>query len=114
MQAERQKLATYPPNTPERAYAFGIGYDHGWWGHAGSIPGFNTIGYYRPDLDAVIVVMANSDQARYEGGFVDPAATFASILVDIVGREAPLGQVEQDSPWGRTARRRLTSLSREG
>ena len=114
MHAEQQKMVTLPPNTSDRAYAFGTGYVNGWWGHTGSIPGFNSVGYYRPDLDAVIVVMANSDQARYEDGFVDPAATFANILIDIAAREAPLGHIEDFGESGRFARRRLTTLSREG
>lgn len=100
MHAERLVQVELPPNTPEHAYAFGIGNNFGWWGHGGSIPGYNTSAYYRPDLDAVLTVVANSDQARFEGGFIDPAHTFAAIMIDIANREAPLGGFAGDTHIG--------------
>ena len=38
-----------------------LGKDHGWIGHNGEIPGYNTYLFYHPDLDAVVVVEVNSD-----------------------------------------------------
>ena len=61
MQKERLTWVTLPPNTPEHHYGLGIGEDHGWLGHTGELPGYNTAAYYLPAKKAVIVVMVNSD-----------------------------------------------------
>ena len=54
-----------PLNQPalkgDLAYSIGLGKDHGWVGHNGEIPGYNTYLFYNPDLDAVVVVLVNSD-----------------------------------------------------
>lgn len=61
LQKERLTWVTLPPNTPQRAYGMGIGIDHGWLGHTGELPGYNTGAYYLPERKATIVVMVNSD-----------------------------------------------------
>ena len=48
-----------PPLKGDLAYGIGLGKDHGWIGHNGEIPGYNTYLFYHPDLDAVVEV--NSD-----------------------------------------------------
>jgi CubicO group peptidase (beta-lactamase class C family) len=50
-----------PPLKGDLAYGIGLGKDHGWVGHNGEIPGYNTYLFYHPDLDAVVVVEVNSD-----------------------------------------------------
>jgi D-alanyl-D-alanine carboxypeptidase len=50
-----------PPLKGDLAYGIGLGKDHGWIGHNGEIPGYNTYLFYHPDLDAVVVVEVNSD-----------------------------------------------------
>jgi CubicO group peptidase (beta-lactamase class C family) len=50
-----------PPLKGDLAYGIGLGKDHGWLGHNGEIPGYNTYLFYNPDLDAVVVVLVNSD-----------------------------------------------------
>jgi D-alanyl-D-alanine carboxypeptidase len=50
-----------PPLKGDLAYGIGLGKDHGWIGHNGEIPGYNTYLFYNPDLDAVVVVEVNSD-----------------------------------------------------
>jgi len=50
-----------PPLKGDLEYGIGIGKDHGWVGHNGEIPGYNTYLFYHPDLDAVVVVLVNSD-----------------------------------------------------
>ena len=42
---EDNAWVTLPPNTPERHYGLGIGEDHGWLGHTGELPGYNTGAY---------------------------------------------------------------------
>ena len=50
-----------PPLKGDLAYGIGLGKDHGWVGHNGEIPGYNTYLFYHPDLDAVVAVEVNSD-----------------------------------------------------
>ena len=50
-----------PPLKGDLAYGIGLGKDHGWIGHNGETPGYNTYLFYDPDLDAVAVVEVNSD-----------------------------------------------------
>jgi D-alanyl-D-alanine carboxypeptidase len=50
-----------PPINGDLAYGIGLGKDHGWIGHNGEIPGFNTYLFYHPELDAVVAVEVNSD-----------------------------------------------------
>jgi D-alanyl-D-alanine carboxypeptidase len=52
-----------PPLKGDLAYGFGLGKDHGWVGHNGEIPGYNTYLFYHPELDAVAAVEVNSDIA---------------------------------------------------
>ncbi|MGE0219868.1 serine hydrolase domain-containing protein [Mycolicibacterium sp.] len=42
-------------------YAFAIFDVNGWLGHNGDIPGYATVTVYLPELDATLVVLANSD-----------------------------------------------------
>jgi D-alanyl-D-alanine carboxypeptidase len=50
-----------PPLKGDLTYGIGLGKDHGWIGHNGEIPGYNTYLFYNPDLEAVVVVEVNSD-----------------------------------------------------
>ena len=53
---------TMPPDTRRaRLTASASAMDHGWLGHTGELPGYNTAAYYLPEKKAVIVVMVNSD-----------------------------------------------------
>ena len=81
MQKQRLTWVTFPPNTPERHYGIGIGEDHGWLGHTGELPGYNTAAYYLPAKKAVIVVMVNSD---IPVGKVNPAPAIFKALAAVV------------------------------
>jgi len=50
-----------PPLKGDLAYGIGLGKDHGWIGHNGEIPGYNTYLFYHPELEAVVAVEVNSD-----------------------------------------------------
>jgi D-alanyl-D-alanine carboxypeptidase len=54
-------VSDVPPLKGDLAYGIGLGKDHGWIGHNGEIPGYNTYLFYHPDLDAVVAVEVNSD-----------------------------------------------------
>jgi D-alanyl-D-alanine carboxypeptidase len=63
MQKQRLTWVTLPPNTPEHKYGLGIGFDHGWLGHTGELPGYNAGAFYLQPRDATLVIMVNSDIA---------------------------------------------------
>ena len=50
-----------PPLKGDYGYGLGLMKEHGWIGHGGVIPGYNTALYYNQELDAVLVVEADSD-----------------------------------------------------
>jgi D-alanyl-D-alanine carboxypeptidase len=50
-----------PPLKGDYGYGLGLMKEHGWIGHSGVIPGYNTALYYNRELDAVLVVEVNSD-----------------------------------------------------
>ena len=50
-----------PPLKGDYGYGLGLMKEHGWIGHGGELPGYNTALYYNPDLDAVVAVEVNSD-----------------------------------------------------
>ena len=81
LQKERLTWVTIPPMSPERAYGLGIGIDHGWLGHTGELPGYNTGAYYLPAKKATIVVMVNSD---IPVGTANPAPAIFRALSEVV------------------------------
>lgn len=81
MQKQRLTWVTLPPNSPQHKYGLGIGYDHGWLGHTGELPGYNTAAFYLPGKDATIVIEVNSDIAANKK---DPAPALFRALTEIV------------------------------
>ena len=80
-QADRMTEVTVGINQPGvRAYGLGIVNTRGWWGHTGELPGYNSLTYYHPDLDAVMVVIVNKDD---EG----PAPRIADAMIDLVSEQ---------------------------
>ncbi|HEY1977630.1 MAG TPA: serine hydrolase domain-containing protein [Candidatus Baltobacteraceae bacterium] len=61
IQKQRLTWVTLPPNVPDHKYGLGIGFDHGWLGHTGELPGYNTAAFYLPAQDATMVIEVNSD-----------------------------------------------------
>lgn len=53
-------LSTLRPIQGPPRVLWGLGKDHGWVGHNGETPGYNTYLFYHPELDAVVVEV-NSD-----------------------------------------------------
>ena len=81
MQKQRLTWVKLPPNTSQHKYGLGIGYDHGWLGHTGELPGYNTAAFYLPDQDATIVIEVNSDIGVNKK---DPAPALFRDLTEIV------------------------------
>lgn len=87
MQQQRLSYVEFPPNTAQKKYALGIGYDRGWLGHTGELPGYNTGGYYLPSKQATIVVLANSDIAV--AGVNPMPAIFAALTRVVLPDDVP-------------------------
>jgi D-alanyl-D-alanine carboxypeptidase len=91
-QAERLIMVpTVPDLRPGEGewYGLGIRANAGWLGHGGSIPGYNSELRYRPDLDASLIVFANSDIPDLET-FTSPANAVFFGITTILNREYPL------------------------
>jgi D-alanyl-D-alanine carboxypeptidase len=93
-----------PPLKGNLAYGLGLANDHGWVGHNGEIPGFNTYLYYHPELDAVVAVEVNSDISSGDDcpedrptmtdgpqgiPCADPADRIFRALAEALGKPAP-------------------------
>ena len=87
------------PQTPARAYGLGMGLALGWYGHDGTMPGFNTVLQHHLESGTTLIVMANSDiksgecpegagtvpDGRTTGPCADPAVFIGNALADVVG-----------------------------
>jgi|HubBroStandDraft_5_1064220.scaffolds.fasta_scaffold09863_3 D-alanyl-D-alanine carboxypeptidase len=71
-----------PPNTPQPKYGLGIGFDHGWLGSTGELPGHNTAAFYLPQQDATVVIEVNTDIPSKHHR--DPAPELFRALAQIV------------------------------
>jgi len=108
-QAERLNsfVRDLPPLDAEHSYGLGLTNDHGWLGHGGELPGFNTAVYYHPELDATIAVEVNSDissgacpedrptmtDGPQDIPCAEPADRIFRALAEVLGKPAPaLGQ----------------------
>lgn len=56
---QRARLEGKPLAGTEARYGEGVAFGHGFCGHSGTIPGFNTDMYYVPKFDASIVISVN-------------------------------------------------------
>jgi D-alanyl-D-alanine carboxypeptidase len=66
-------------STPRVKYGFGIGEYKGWFGHNGSIPGYQTVMYYNPEHDMTLVILSNLQSELSSQG---PANRAATIVID--------------------------------
>lgn len=80
-----------------------MGFVNGWWGHSGLLPGYNTVIWYRPEADAVLVVSTNYDfrEVTTSTGIeeVEPAVAIEDALLEVANRETPLGDLETKLPF---------------
>ncbi|MQS11008.1 beta-lactamase family protein [Streptomyces kaniharaensis] len=77
-QAERLKSKT--TGTPDIDYAFGVFETHGWIGHNGSLPGYQSVVVYLPQAQASLVIMLNTD-VSHEGS--EPSTLLARAITQI-------------------------------
>ncbi|MBA2946150.1 serine hydrolase domain-containing protein [Streptomyces himalayensis] len=78
-QAER--LRTLPTGDPGTGYGLGIFNSHGWIGHNGSLPGYQSVTVYLPSAEATLVILTNTDTS-YEGN--ENSTLFAKAVTTIV------------------------------
>ncbi|MFI6154422.1 serine hydrolase domain-containing protein [Kitasatospora sp. NPDC051170] len=77
-QAERLKYRGV--GTPDLGYGFGIFTTHGWVGHNGSLPGYQSVVMYLPEAKASMVVMLNTD-ISHEGS--EPSTFLARAITQV-------------------------------
>ncbi|MFF7990981.1 serine hydrolase domain-containing protein [Kitasatospora xanthocidica] len=79
-QAERLKVKDVGPS-PDLAYGFGLFKTHGWIGHNGSLPGYESVVLYLPEAQASLVILLNTD-ILHDGS--EPSTALARAITQIV------------------------------
>ncbi|WP_329383461.1 beta-lactamase family protein [Streptomyces sp. NBC_01351] len=77
-QAQRLKVV---PVMPGAGYGLGIFNTHGWIGHNGSLPGYETVSVYLPQARATLAIVLNTD-ILLDGQ--EPSTLFAGAITKIV------------------------------
>ncbi|MFE0626664.1 serine hydrolase domain-containing protein [Streptomyces sp. NPDC058864] len=78
---QAQRTAFLPTPYPGIRYGLGLFDNHGWIGHNGSLPGYQSTAVYLPDAKATMVVLLNTDTAV---GGNEPSSLFAEAITKIV------------------------------
>ncbi|MFE5036066.1 serine hydrolase domain-containing protein [Streptomyces sp. NPDC056683] len=79
---QKQRLAT--PSTGIRGAGYGLGiFDvHGWIGHNGSLPGYESLTVHLPSTHTTVVVLLNTD-IGYKGD-IEPSTLFGEAVTRII------------------------------
>jgi D-alanyl-D-alanine carboxypeptidase len=78
---QKQRLTTPPLPDPGSGYGLGIFDVHGWIGHNGSTPGYESLTVYLPSAQATLVVLLNTD-IDHDGQ--EPSTLFGEAVTGIV------------------------------
>lgn len=78
---QAQRTTFLPTSYPGIGYGLGLFDNHGWIGHNGSLPGYQSTAVYLPDAKATMVVLLNTDTAV---GGSEPSSLFAEAMTKIV------------------------------
>ncbi|MFD5425990.1 serine hydrolase domain-containing protein [Streptomyces sp. NPDC127084] len=81
---QAQRLRTLPTGFPGTGYGLGIFDNHGWIGHNGSLPGYQSVTVYLPRTKATLVILTNTDNP-YKGN--ENSTVFAKAITGIVTPE---------------------------
>lgn len=79
-QAERERFITVP-GYDGAGYGLGLFRTHGWIGHNGSLPGYESVTMYLPEQDATMVLLLNT--AILHDGF-EPSTLFARAITSVI------------------------------
>ncbi|QBJ88942.1 serine hydrolase [Streptomyces seoulensis] len=78
---QRQRLLTPPTGYPDAGYGLGIFNVHGWIGHNGSLPGYESLTVYLPSARTSLVVLLNTDIA-HDGQ--EPSTLFGQAVTKVI------------------------------
>ncbi|WP_406208158.1 beta-lactamase family protein [Kitasatospora sp. NBC_01560] len=78
---QAQRLIALPTGVPDIGYGLGLFVNHGWIGHNGSLPGYQSLAIYLPSAQATLVVLLNTDIAS-QGA--EPSTLFGQAITEIV------------------------------
>ncbi|WP_329186609.1 serine hydrolase domain-containing protein [Actinacidiphila glaucinigra] len=78
---QAQRTTFLPTSYPGIGYGLGLFDNHGWVGHNGSLPGYQSTAVYLPAAKATMVVLLNTDTAV---GGSEPSSLFAEAITKIV------------------------------
>ncbi|WP_338673977.1 serine hydrolase domain-containing protein [Streptomyces sp. SCSIO 30461] len=81
---QAQRLRMLPTGFPGTGYGLGIFENHGWIGHNGSLPGYQSVTVYLPETKATMVILTNTDNP-YQGS--ENSTVFAKAITGIVTPE---------------------------
>lgn len=84
LQAERLDTAQLWPDEPDAGYGLGLFDNHGWIGHNGSLPGYQTVAVYLPEAETTLIVMVNTDVETEEA---NPAASLMTPITTLLSPE---------------------------
>ncbi|MER6395511.1 serine hydrolase domain-containing protein [Kitasatospora sp. NPDC001603] len=79
-QAQREKFITVP-GFDGAGYGLGLFRTHGWVGHNGSLPGYESVTMYLPEQEATMVLLINTDILH--DGF-EPSTLLARAITSII------------------------------
>jgi len=60
-QGQRLQVLPLSSDLPDIGYGLGLFNDHGWIGHNGSLPGYQSLTIHLPEADTSVVVLLNAD-----------------------------------------------------
>ncbi|MEU6671671.1 serine hydrolase domain-containing protein [Streptomyces sp. NPDC046727] len=78
---QKQRLTTPATPIPGTGYGLGIFDVHGWIGHNGSLPGYESLTIYLPETRTTVVVLLNTD-INY--GEDEPSTVFGEAITKII------------------------------
>ncbi|MFE2107854.1 serine hydrolase domain-containing protein [Kitasatospora sp. NPDC059463] len=98
-QTQAQRLEPQPSTVPGSWYGLGVFDNHGWIGHNGSLPGYQSVVVYLPSAQASLVVLLNTD-VEYRGSA--PSTLFAKAITEVVSPgnvyDLPAAPADADEP----------------
>ncbi|WP_344324388.1 serine hydrolase domain-containing protein [Kitasatospora putterlickiae] len=98
-ETQAQRLEPQPSTVAGTWYGLGVFYNHGWIGHNGSLPGYQSVAVYLPSAQASLVVLLNTD-VEYRGSA--PSTLFAKAITEVVSPgnvyDLPAAPADADEP----------------
>lgn len=93
-QTQAERLDALPTGAPGDAYGLGIDINHGWIGHAGSLPGYQSLTVYLPALRATMVILLNTD-IRSNGE--NPSTLLGRAITQVISPQNVYGSATDQS-----------------